>query len=355
MHHLIDADRCLTGRPAPRLSDVDEGIHPVLPGGNGADERRPVPRGDGLLKAAALRLLVAVAPLIPVGAHAQAHDTTSLVRMERGAMQSGDGSGAKSSDPRRTPDEEPAEAAAPTTGPALEPVHHGPTPDADGDDVVSVPLRDRAGADEEAHLRVLIDRLEAVHGRQGHGQALEAYGWYGGDLDKLWLKVDGERSNGEPGSTRAEALWDHVFAQQWSLQGGMRRDFGEGPGRTWAALGLRALSPQWCELQLTAYFGEGGRTALRLEAEDALRIHQRLLLQPDVKVEIFGQNDLQRGVGAGLSEIEIGLRLRYAFSRTVSPYVGVVWTRKFGNTARDAREDGAMQKSEAVVGIRLRF
>ena len=211
-------------------------------------------------------------------------------------------------------------------------------------------------ADDATHVRVLIDRLEQFHSSDGNGQALDAQAWVGGDLDKLWLKVDGERSNGRLGATRTEALWNHAIATYWGLQAGVRHDFGDGPGRTWASFGFQGLSPYWFDIQATGYVGQNGRTALRFEGEYDLLLTQRLVLQPDVKVSLYGKNDPDREIGAGLSDIDAGLRLRYEFSRKFAPYIGVVWNRKFANTARYAREAGnPTQETRVVAGLRVWF
>ena len=229
-------------------------------------------------------------------------------------------------------------------------------PDAYADGLAQKRMDGMDMADDARHAYVLVDRLEATTTHDGHGQALDAQAWYGGDLDKLWLKIDGGRSDGRLAATRTEALWDHAVATYWSLQAGVRQDFGDGPGRTWAAFGVQGLSPYWFDVQATAYVGEGGRTALRLETEYDLRITQRLVLQPDVKVDVYGRDDPRRGVGAGLARIEAGLRLRYEVARKVAPYVGVVWNRPFGNTARSERASGVpVRRVEAAAGVRLWF
>ncbi len=211
-------------------------------------------------------------------------------------------------------------------------------------------------ADDAVHVNVLLDRLEQFHSTRGNGQAVDAQAWAGGDSDKLWLKVDGERAGGKLGATRTEALWNHAIATYWGLQAGARHDFGDGPGRNWASFGFQGLAPYWFDVQATAYVGEGGRTALRFEGEYDLRITQRLVLQPDVKVSLYGKNDPERDIGAGLSDIDAGLRLRYEFSRKFAPYVGVVWNRKFANTARYARESAnAVQETRVVAGVRIWF
>jgi copper resistance protein B len=210
--------------------------------------------------------------------------------------------------------------------------------------------------DDTIRAHLILDRLEVFRSNDGHGQALDAQGWVGGDIDKLWLKVDGERNEGKLGATRTEALWNHAIATYWGLQTGIRHDFGDGPGRTWAALGVQGLAPYWFDVQATAYVGQSGRTALRFEPEYDLLLTQRLILQPNVKVSLYGKNDPARGVGSGLSDMEAGLRLRYEFSRKFAPYVGVVYNRKFGTTAQYAEQAGkSASETRLVGGVRIWF
>ncbi len=203
---------------------------------------------------------------------------------------------------------------------------------------------------------VIIDRLEQFHGDDTNGQAIDAQAWYGSDLNKLWFKLDGERSDGRLGATRSEVLWNHAFAAYWGWQAGARHDFGEGPGRNWAAFGFQGLAPYWFDVQATAYIGEAGRTALRVETEYDVLLTQRLILQPDVEVNFYGKNDAARGIGSGLSDIDVGLRVRYEVTRKFAPYVGVVWSRKFGKTADYARADfSQVEDTQLVAGVRLWF
>jgi copper resistance protein B len=61
-------------------------------------------------------------------------------------------------------------------------------------------------------------------------------------------------------------------------------------------------------------------------------------------------------LGAGLQDIELGLRLRYAIRQTFAPYVGVHWERKFGDTADFARAHGEdVEDTRLVVGLRAWF
>ncbi len=98
------------------------------------------------------------------------------------------------------------------------------------------------------------------------------------------------------------------------------------------------------------FIGESGRTALRLEAEYELLFTQRLILTPEIEVNLYGQNDPDTGVGSGLSDLEVGLRLRYEIRREFAPYIGVNWLQLFGNTADFVRAAGE-STSEAQFTI----
>jgi copper resistance protein B len=203
---------------------------------------------------------------------------------------------------------------------------------------------------------LLIDQLEAFHGRDANGQSWEIQGWYGNDSDKLWLRSEGERSRGKLEDGNVEALWNRNVATFWSTQLGVRHDFGEGPARSWAAFGVQGLAPYWFELEATGYAGAGGRTAARLRAEYELLFTQRLILQPEAEINLYGKNDPQRRIGRGISDVQFGLRLRYEIRRQLAPYVGVNWLRRVGTSADYARQDRQpVLDRQIVAGVRIWF
>jgi len=183
----------------------------------------------------------------------------------------------------------------------------------------------------------------------------DAQAWYGTDDNKLWLKTEGDRTDSAT-DARTELLWDRPIARWWSAQAGVRHDIGEGPARTWAALGVQGLAPYYFEVEATAYVGEEGRTALRFSGEYALLLTQRLILQPQLEFNVFGKNDPRNLIGAGLSDTELSLRLRYEVRRELAPYIGVAWTQRYGRTADLARA-AAHDVSEVqwLAGVRWWF
>ncbi|SFK29768.1 copper resistance protein B [Rhodanobacter glycinis] len=211
-------------------------------------------------------------------------------------------------------------------------------------------------ADKAPLGMVLIDQLEAFHGRDANGQSWEAGGWYGNDENKLWIRTEGERSRGKLDDGDLEAFWNHAIATYWSTQLGARQDIGAGPKRTWAAFGVQGLAPYWFELEATGYVGTNGRTAARLRAEYELLFTQRLILQPEAEVNLYGKDDPQRRIGSGVSDLQFGLRLRYEFHRQFAPYIGVNWTRRVGTTADYARQDHQpVLDRQIVAGVRIWF
>jgi copper resistance protein B len=219
------------------------------------------------------------------------------------------------------------------------------------------PLTGMDMLDDSRQGMLLLDQLEYVHSRDGGNAAvIDGRAWYGGDIDKLWLKFEGEHADGRLQDLRTEVLWDHAVSTYWDTQLGVRHDFGIGPGRTWAAFGVQGLAPYWFETEATFYVGQGGRTAARVQAECEVLLTQRLILQPRAEVNFYGKDDPARGIGSGLSDAEVGLRLRYEIRREFAPYVGVVWNQRFGKTADFARAQGEHADDlEFVAGLRVWF
>ena len=180
--------------------------------------------------------------------------------------------------------------------------------------------------------------------------------WFGRELDRLWLRGQGEHAGGATETAEIELLWGRSFAPWWAFVAGAREDLEPNPERTWAAIGIQGLSPYRFDIEATAYVGEGGRTAARVEARCEVLFTNRLILQPLISLDWYGQEDAARGIGSGLASGEIGLRLRYEIRREVAPYIGLVRDTKFGSTADFARAAGTdADDTRLVAGIRLWF
>jgi len=243
--------------------------------------------------------------------------------------------------------QEPARPAKTSLQEPREPIP--PLTDADRAAAFPADVEEHAVHDRTVNYFVLFDRLE-WQGAGSGGAKLENTSWIGGDINRLWLRAEGASDDGRVEGALIHVLWGRSFSRWWDVVAGVRQDFRPGDPQTWAAVGIQGLAPYWFEVEATGYVGAGGRTHARFEVEYDQLLTNRLVLQPLVELEIYGKDDPERGIGAGLSSIETGLRLRYEVRRELAPYVGVTWDRKLFGTADRARTVG-----KDVGGTRLAF
>ncbi len=203
---------------------------------------------------------------------------------------------------------------------------------------------------------VMADHLEWRSGRGADGVALDLKGWVGGDVSRLWFRTSGAVRERDRVDGRVQLFYGRPVSRWWDVVMGVRQDVEPGLGRTWAAIGLQGLAPQWFELEATAYLGAGGRTQLHLASEYDLLLTNRLVLQPSAALDVYGKADAPRRVDAGFSSVEAAVRLRYEIRREFAPYIGVVWERGVFSTADQRRAVGErVGERRMVAGLRVWF
>ena len=210
--------------------------------------------------------------------------------------------------------------------------------------------------DDPTLFMVKIDKLEYRATDGDNPVVWDADAWVGKDLNKLWFKTEGEIAGGETEDAWAELLYSRAIAPYWDVQVGWRHDFRPQPSRDWLAIGIKGLAPYWFEVDLTAYARADGSLAARLDVEYEFMLTQKLVLSPELEANLFSEDDDQRGIGSGLADLELGLRLRYEIRREFAPYIGVNWEKAFGGTADHIKEEGGSSSAlQFVVGIRAWF
>lgn len=136
---------------------------------------------------------------------------------------------------------------------------------------------------------------------------------------------------------------------------GVRVDTPEGEDRAYGVIGMKGLAKQWFEIDADFYLGE--TSFFRLEAEYEGLITNQLILTPSIEVEVPLQDDDVLGVASFAPTVEIGARLSYDIvDRLVSPYIGVHYERKLGDTGDLARSEG--EDDDALflaVGMKVLF
>ncbi|MEP6908730.1 MAG: copper resistance protein B [Pseudoxanthomonas sp.] len=231
-------------------------------------------------------------------------------------------------------------------------------PVSDADRAAAFPVLDHHAMEHAPaiHRYLQFNRMEAWDADEGTGQAWEAIGWWGSDLNRLWLRSEGERVDGRTEASDLEVMYGRSLSPWWDMLVGVKQDFRPEDSQTWAAFGVQGLAPYKFEVSATAYLGESGQSAATIEVEYELLLTQRMILQPMLELKLYGQDDPLRRIGSGLSRIEAGLRLRYEINRHVAPYVGVVQERILGRTADYHAAHGEDNSDTRVVaGIRFWF
>lgn len=215
-----------------------------------------------------------------------------------------------------------------------------------------------AGKGDDPMLsKVMIDQLEIRSTEGDDPVVLEADAWIGKDLHKAWFKADLEKAGSKTEQAEVQARYSRAVAPYWDFQLGWRHDFEpDEETRDWLALGFRGLAPYFFDIDAALYVGENGRTNLSFDTEYEVMLTQRWVLSPELQVNLYGKSDPVLGQGSGLSDIELGLRLRYEIKREFAPYIGVNWESKFGGTADFAEDEGEDTSDvQFVAGIRAWF
>lgn len=213
-----------------------------------------------------------------------------------------------------------------------------------------------ASKDDPVLAKVMIDQLEVRSTDGPDPWVLDAQAWIGHDLNKLWIKTEVEKVGSATEEAELQALYSRAIAPYWDFQVGWRHDFKPDPSRDWLAVGVEGLAPYWFEVDAAVFIGGNSQVAARIEVEYEWMFTQQWVLSPELEVNMHSEDDESTGVGSGVSDLELGLRLRYEVRREFAPYIGVNWTKLFGNTADFAREEGEdTDDFQVVVGVRAWF
>ncbi len=216
-------------------------------------------------------------------------------------------------------------------------------------------LQEHHGGGNFNQVMLNIAELQFRNGNDGY--RWDGRAWFGGDVNRLFIKSEGEGTFRDGIETaEVQALYSRAIGPYFNLQAGARQDLGPSPKRTYATVGFEGLAPEFFEVEGAAFLSNKGDLLGRLEAYYNQRITQRLTLQPRVELNFAAQDVPENKIGSGLSNAELGLRLRYEIRREFAPYIGLSWNRTFGDTAEFVRADGGSVTSFSVVaGIRAWF
>lgn len=204
---------------------------------------------------------------------------------------------------------------------------------------------------------VILDRLEATFDDGDEGYSWDVQGWYGGDINRFWWKSEGEGAfDGDVEHAELQLLYSRAITPYFDLQGGVRQTYRPEGDRTDLVLGVQGLAPYWFEVDGALFISNEGEFTARAQAEYDLRLTQRLILQPRAEVSLSAEEIPEFAMGAGVSNVLAGARLRYEITRSFAPYVGIEWSGAVGDTRDLIKANGAEPDATRVVlGVRALF
>lgn len=218
--------------------------------------------------------------------------------------------------------------------------------------------------DDQLYVFTLFEQLEYRLSADGTPDQLgwKAQGWIGGDFNKFWWKNEGEAifEGPDEGETETDLLYARLILPFWSLQIGAQYAnewaLDDYEDRWSGVIGFQGLAPYKFELDNSLYISEDGDVTFELEAEYDLRLTQRLVLQPRTELGFAFQDISERNLGAGMTDVNLDMRLRYEINRQLAPYIGLRYRFLVGETDNIAKSAGAdTEQLFFVTGIRFAF
>lgn len=203
---------------------------------------------------------------------------------------------------------------------------------------------------------VMVDLAELQFSDDETTFRWEGEGWIGGDLNRFVLKTEGEAGEDDVESAEVQALYSRAIGPYFDVQAGVRYDIEPSPNRAYAVLGFEGVAPYWFETTGALFLSDEGELSARFEGSYDARLTQRVILQPRAEINLSADDIPELGVGAGVTDVELGMRLRYDITRNFAPYVGVTYEAKLGDTADYASAAGEDESdTRFVLGVRARF
>lgn len=203
---------------------------------------------------------------------------------------------------------------------------------------------------------LMVDMAEFQFGDDETTFHWEGEGWIGDDINRLVVKTEGEANKDDVETAEVQALYSRAIGPYFDLQAGVRYDIEPSPNRAYAVVGFEGVAPYWFETTGALFLSDEGEMSARLEGSYDARLTQRVILQPRAEINLSADDIPELEMGAGVTDVELGLRLRYDITRNFAPYVGVTYETKLGDTADYASAAGEDESdTRFVFGVRARF
>lgn len=197
---------------------------------------------------------------------------------------------------------------------------------------------------------LVVDKLEYQFSDE-KSTNWDVYGYMGHDINKIYIYSEGEKVKNESAKSENQLVYSRAISPFWDAQVGIDYDKNNEAHQTWGIIGLQGLSQYFFETRTILLFGEDGNIGLRTQAEYDALLTQKLILTPSIQLSAYTKDNQEMSIGSGFSNIKMGARLRYEFTREFAPYIGVEWNKNLGNT----NDISSLNDVYAVAGVRFWF
>ncbi|MEK6659985.1 MAG: copper resistance protein B [Campylobacterota bacterium] len=197
---------------------------------------------------------------------------------------------------------------------------------------------------------LVVDKLEYQFSDE-KATAWNVYGYAGYDINKIYIYSEGEKVKNKSAQSENQLVYSRAVFPFWDVQVGIDYDKNEKAHQTWGIIGLQGLAKYFFETRTVLLIGEDGNIGLRIEAEYDALLTQKLILSPSAQISAYTKNNEEMAIGSGFSNITLDARLRYEFTREFAPYIGIQWSKNFGNT----NDISSLDEAYAVTGVRFWF
>ncbi|MDH5545296.1 MAG: copper resistance protein B [Gammaproteobacteria bacterium] len=201
--------------------------------------------------------------------------------------------------------------------------------------------------------KLTLDKLEARKASDGFPLLMDGDLWLGKDYNKLWIKGELEYAESTVEEAEIQFLYSRAISAFWDIQIGWRGDF-EPVAKDWFAVSLYGVAPLMFESDISLFVDTDARVNLRVDTEYEIMLTRRMALVPELEANVYSKSGGE--TGGGLSDANLGLRLRYELLREFAPYIGVNASLLFGGTADHAVAHGHSRRDlQMLVGVRTWF
>ena len=183
----------------------------------------------------------------------------------------------------------------------------------------------------------------------------DTFAWLGDDDLKIRLEFEGDRLDSKATNSEVRAFLSWNIAEFWDLETGARFD-NAGGNNTWGLVALHGMLPYFLETTASVFVSGTGDVALRIKHSMDFAVTQDIFISPHAELNAYLRDIPEYEVGAGVSDLEAGLQVRYEITRKFAPYIDVVYERELGETSVIKQALGEDPERATVrAGLKFRF